>query len=946
MSISLQLFDNNGIFAFCQNIYNTLNVTYFFMKRFIFVSALLQLLCFSVVGQTFKQDIKQTTSGFKRCGTTEFMEKQMSENPDYRLRQEQLSEKRHAIGSVAHKQLLCATTYEIPVAIHFDAGIGTTAAERECLRYLVSSQMEVLNDAYSGGSLSEGSDACIRFVLGNSNHPAGSVMYPGGPVLVNGDPAITYNGEYTCQSGSPCDINTWNGYMNIAVQTGTGVLGVAFLGATFTSGNTLTIEACAFGTYAACSEAGPALCGGSWTYDGGMTAVHEIGHFLNLEHVFCNDSGSGYNSCDGSGIVGGVPCSSADNCDGIADTPAQCESVYSCSATNNNPCTGVAGDPISFPNFMDYGDDGCMNLFTDGQIAVMNSHLSTIIGGARPNINNAPCPNILNGTLTKTGTSPVCSGTAIDACVQVDLINDANAIVEFSDDAGTTFASGTLTPRPTITVHTITLNPLANYGMPAGPIYEGDVVLIPATAAHPVRTDNAAGGFPSGATEFGFNAGTGFAPLTTNLSYAVLVPGTYHIECANHPGSMNGSFTVIPRPNATYCKTFTETNTTCSTQSKTFHARWNAASQDSDCSLDTQTTNSAGTLTTTVYPAPQAPTAASIVTNACVVTVTPACAGSLGAATSPNGTGVEIADWDATTGTYTADPNDAAGSITITVNGVSGAPVGCVSTTFSLTTPACSALPTFTSVVSISDPCVCKNDASTLVVAANGTVTDLNGVGTGNSDGTFDDVITATYDADNGTAGTQYDANIDYRVVSVGPNIVGGTAPIGIAVGNILMDNSDGTYEISFSHTSGVGYTATIEAFYSTDPDGAGPIAVGDAVPNTSQVLNPTPCQYPEVVFSAMPTTLNACTGSALNLLNLTNPDTDITFGGANVSGTTFDAAAAGVSTGNNISVTVNPADATPPTSQDGQCLQPYALAINVIACPPCAASTNMLWND
>lgn len=910
----------------------------------IFLTFFLFLFCHVVVAQVTQENKDTNKNNLKRCGTTEFTEKMMSNDINYRVRQEQLSKKRTEIGSVVHKQLLCATTYEVPVAIHFDLGIGTTAAERECLRYLVSSQMEVLNDAFVGGALSEGGDACIRFVLGNSNHPAGNVMYPGGPVLVNGDPAITYNGAYPCPSGSPCTMDAWNGYMNIVVQSGTGVLGVAFLGASFTSGNALTIEACAFGTYAACSQAGPnASCGGSWPYDGGITVVHEVGHFLNLEHVFCNDTGDGTSSCGGGG------CNSGTDCDGIADTPAQCESVYSCQATTNNPCTGVAGDPIAFPNFMDYGDDGCLNLFTDGQIAVMNGLLATIIGGARPNINNAPCPNILNGTLTKTGAATVCSSATVDACVQVDLINDADAIVEFSDDAGTTFATGTLTPRPSITVHTITLNPLANYGIPAGPIYEGDVVLIPATSAHPVRTDNAAGGFPSGATRFGYNAGAGFAPLTTNLSYAALVAGTYHIECANHPASMNGTFTVIPRPNATYCKTFTETNTTCSIQTKTFHARWNAASQDSDCSLDSQTTNSAGsTLTTIVYPALQVPAGASIATSGCVVTVTPACSGSLGVATSPSGSGVEIADWDAVAGTYTADPSDAAGSITITVNGVSGAPAGCVSTTFSLSTPLCVASPIFTSSVNISDPCQCHAPgASVLVVAADGTVTDLNGVGTGNSDGLFDEVITATYDADNGTAGVQYDANVDFRVVSVGPSVAGGAAPAGIANGDILTDNLNGTYEISFEHTSGVGYTATIEAFYVADPDGAGPLVAGSAVAGSSQVLTPTPCVYPEVVFSAMPTTLTNCAGTTLDLLTLTNPDTDLTFGGgAYVSGTTFNAVTAGVGT-HTVTVDIDPVDATPPASQDGDCLQPYTLSIGVTACPPgCAASPNMQWID
>ncbi|MBL7786273.1 MAG: hypothetical protein JNM36_10240 [Chitinophagales bacterium] len=908
------------------------------MKKTFFLSFLFQLV--AVFGFAQEQKTEQLDDPrIKRCGTTEFMEQLMQRDISVRLEQEKAKAKREKLGSQLHKQLPCATVYEIPVAIHFAAGIGTTAAERECLRYLVSSQIEVLNNSFAGEELSAGSDACIRFVLGNSNHPAGALMYPSGPALVNGDPAITYNGAYTCPLESPCTISTWSGYMNIAVQPNTSLLGISFVGGALSSFNTLVIDACAFGTYSGCTEAGPSLCGSTWRYDGGITAVHEIGHFLDLPHVFCNDTNSGTSSCGGGG-----GCDGSDDCDGITDTPAQCESVYFCGSTADNPCTAASGDPIIFPNFMDYGDDACLNLFTDGQIAVMNAHIATIIGNARPNINNAPCPNIWNGTLTKTGNSTVCSGTTVSTCVEVDLINDADATVEFSDNAGSTFSAGTLSPRPDITVHTITLNPFANYGMPAGPIYEGDVVMMPATTSHPIRTDVTAGGFPTGAIRFGHNATS--VPIKTTFPYVVLVPGNYFIECANHPGTMNGSFTVIARPKATYCKDFVESNTTCNSQLKTFHARWNAASQDSDCGGDLQTTNGAGaTLTTTVYPLPQIPS--NIVTNVCTVTVTPACAGSLGAASSPSGSGVEIADWDAATGTYTADEGDAAGTITITVNGVSGAPAGCTSTTFDLTTPIgnCIVLtPDFS--VAVSDPCQCANDATALTVAADGSVNDLNATGTGNSDGHFDETITATYDADNATPGIQVDANVGYHITAIGPNVAGGTAPTGIAVGDQLAAQGDGTYTISFQHTSGVGYTLTLEAVYVQDPDGAGPIAVGDVIAGSTLPLNPTPCQYPEIVFSALPTNLTACAGSTFDLSTLTTPTTDITFSGANVSGTTFDVAAAGNGT-HSISVNINPADATPPASQDGDCLQPYNFSLNVAICPPaCQASGSMNWGD
>ncbi|HNI43944.1 MAG TPA: hypothetical protein PK230_04550, partial [Chitinophagales bacterium] len=208
------------------------------MKKTFFLSFLFQLV--AVFGFAQEQKTEQLDDPrIKRCGTTEFMEQLMQRDISVRLEQEKAKAKREKLGSQLHKQLPCATVYEIPVAIHFAAGIGTTAAERECLRYLVSSQIEVLNNSFAGEELSAGSDACIRFVLGNSNHPAGALMYPSGPALVNGDPAITYNGAYTCPLESPCTISTWSGYMNIAVQPNTSLLGISFVGGALSSFNTL-----------------------------------------------------------------------------------------------------------------------------------------------------------------------------------------------------------------------------------------------------------------------------------------------------------------------------------------------------------------------------------------------------------------------------------------------------------------------------------------------------------------------------------------------------------------------------------------------------------------------------------------------------------------------------------------------------------------------------------
>lgn len=92
-------------------------------------------------------------------------------------------------------------------------------------------------------------------------------------------------------------------------------------------------------------------------YNKGRTAVHEIGHWLGLWHIWGDESG-----CSGT--------------DYVADTPNQAGENYTCPTTNGTVITDActASSPgVNYQNYMDYSDDKCMVMFTAGQKARMQA---------------------------------------------------------------------------------------------------------------------------------------------------------------------------------------------------------------------------------------------------------------------------------------------------------------------------------------------------------------------------------------------------------------------------------------------------------------------------------------------------------------------------------------------------------------------------------------------
>jgi Pregnancy-associated plasma protein-A len=98
-------------------------------------------------------------------------------------------------------------------------------------------------------------------------------------------------------------------------------------------------------------------------FNKGRTGTHEVGHWLNLRHIW-----------------GDATCGS----DLVSDTPTHNTANYGCPAANH-PST-CSGTPIEMTmNYMDYTDDACMFMFSQGQETRMAAVFAP--GGPRASFN-------------------------------------------------------------------------------------------------------------------------------------------------------------------------------------------------------------------------------------------------------------------------------------------------------------------------------------------------------------------------------------------------------------------------------------------------------------------------------------------------------------------------------------------------------------------------------
>lgn len=294
----------------------------------------------------------------RSCATHFHNEQLMQSNPDFA--QKRIEIENHTEKFLYGKPKKHRAIIKIPVVVHV---IYNTAVQN-ISDAQINSQISVLNQDFRklnadytnipSSFQTLGADCEIEFCLAQQT-PSGTATTG----IIRVPTAVTgfvddNKMKFTAQGGD----DAWDAtkYLNIWVCKFNGsLLGYAQFpgGPAITDG--VAIQYTAFGTVGTATA----------PFNKGRTATHEVGHWLNLFHIW-GDDGTG---CVGSDLVN--------------DTPNQADENYGCPTFPQISCTnGPNGD--LFMNYMDYTNDACMYMFTTGQKGRMTALFST--GGIRASL--------------------------------------------------------------------------------------------------------------------------------------------------------------------------------------------------------------------------------------------------------------------------------------------------------------------------------------------------------------------------------------------------------------------------------------------------------------------------------------------------------------------------------------------------------------------------------
>jgi PKD repeat protein len=375
-------------------------------------------------GNAVSNDNNPVLTDKRNCGTMDRLEMMYKEDPSYRNTLQQINDFIEQY-SKTHNGTTDNTVVTIPTVVHV---VYNTSGQNISYEQIIS-QINVLNKDFRSRNSDTvntpapfkplRSDAQIEFQLAKrdpNGNPTLGVTRTFTNVTVFGlEDYVKYN------SNGGHDAWDRNKYLNLWVcNLGSGLLGYA----TFPGGNPssdgVVIGYTCFGTNGAAQA----------PFNLGRTATHEIGHWFSLYHIWGDDNGACYGS------------------DLVDDTPNQGAENYGCPGYPHVSCSnGPNGD--MFMDYMDYTDDGCMNIYTQGQVTRM---LAALNGPRSP-------------LLTSNGCDPV-SGIPIASFASDSTTIHIGSTIHFADNSAGIPTSWNWTFNGGNTPTSTQQNPAVTYNTP------------------------------------------------------------------------------------------------------------------------------------------------------------------------------------------------------------------------------------------------------------------------------------------------------------------------------------------------------------------------------------------------------------------------------------------------------------------------------------------------
>ena len=347
----------------------------------------------------------------RNCGTMQHLDEIRQRDPgvDNRIDVENLDIK-HWISNNTSSSKSMPNLITIPVVVH----VIYKNSSQNISDAQIFSQIDILNedfrmnnsDASSVPSAFAGAaaDCEIEFCL--------AVRDPNGNVTTGITRTYTttssFSGYTSMKYSSTGGQDAWNtsDYLNIWVcNLASGLLGFA----TFPGGNSSTDGVVC--DYAYFGNTGTATS----PYDLGRTATHEVGHWLNLYHIW----GDSY-------------CGN----DYVSDTPKHEESNYGCpSYPHASSCSGTGSSGEMFMNYMDYTNDACMFMFSTGQ---KNRMRATLNGSRSSLLSSLGCQVVYPPIILSSTTTNLSCSLANDGSINLSAIGGVSPLSYIWSNGSTT----------------------------------------------------------------------------------------------------------------------------------------------------------------------------------------------------------------------------------------------------------------------------------------------------------------------------------------------------------------------------------------------------------------------------------------------------------------------------------------------------------------------------